>query len=192
MDASRRLQQAAGTLVVLLSLVAMIHSVRAAVAASLYQRARYGPASRDIEQVLRLCERAHALYPYDYYVCIWAGKQAWAAWRDSGPDSAESRLSASREWATRGMAINPHNSELTHLYTEHLALTDPNAALAVWQPYVQRRFWDPFNHAFLVDLLVRAGRIDEAEESLYWVKDSPLFEPTRRMLDAAWLRHAHE
>jgi hypothetical protein len=169
-----------------LSLMGLVYGVSAAVGEISYFHSRYGVGRRDLTRALALSERAAAFYPFDYYVSIWAGKQAFHG-RHQAAAAAESEalVGAAARWAKRGYRLNPYNSETVQLWADVLALKSPRAALDVWAPYVERHFWEPFNHVFLVDLYLRAGDLEKAEEALYWAKPSDQFEGLRKRLEAA-------
>lgn len=170
-----------------LALAGTLYGLAAAVGETCYFQSRYGCARGDLARTLAWSRTAAACYPFDYYVSIWAGKQAFHGRHDAAtPAERDSRVEAATYWARRGYGLNPYNSESVQLWADVLALSSPSAALAVWEPYVQRHFWDPFNHVFLVDLYLRADELEKAEASLYWAQKSNAFQGLRDRLDAAW------
>lgn len=170
-----------------LALAGMLYGLAASVGEFCYFQSRYGRGRDDLDRTLAWSRAAAACYPFDYYVSIWAGKQAFHG-RHAAPSPAATaaRLAAATRWAERGYRLNPYNSETVQLWADVLALSSPRAALDVWEPYVQRHFWDPFSHVFQVDLYLRAGELEKAEADLYWTQKSDAFQGLRDRLDAAW------
>lgn len=175
-----------GLALVAFSVFGFVHAIRLECSEIHYHAARYGRSGKHIDSLLAASHTAHRIWPRNYYACIWAGKTAFHRRLEDGGKHEAERLEEARFWAAEGLAINPHNSELAHLHTEVLALADPAAALAFWEPYVERRFWEPFNHFVLVELYTRLGNLEKAEESLFWLQDTPLFENGAAIIDAAW------
>lgn len=177
-----RIVGACGVTLTVFGVLAAVHAVRAGVSEFLYRSARYGEHRDAPARIETICRRAHALYPYNYYTCVWAGKTAF--YRQEGADA---RASA-EFWVQAGRRLNPHNGELTHLKAELLAGSSPREALALWRDYVDWRFWNPYNQFVLLDLASRVGEWDEAERALFWLQDTPYFKQGEAVLENAWRR----
>lgn len=174
----------------LLAALAVLHCCRAGLASVLYYQSRYGHKGKDPAAALDQARRAHALYPHNYLLAISAGKQAFYAGR--GATNGTERLQQARHWSAIAFGLCPFNSEAAHLRAEVLALDSLPDAIALWERYRDRVFWEPFNHWLLVDLYVRAGEWDRAAEALYWLKDTPLFKPAEDMIRRAQLTQSRQ
>ncbi len=162
----------------------IVYGTRAAISERLYFRARYGAGRGDVETGLALAARAARWCPYNYYLCAWIGKQAF--YGRAASSRPEERLKDAAQWADAGYRLNPFNGEIVHLKTEVAAVSSPRAALAIWEPYAEWAFWNRFNQAFLADLYLRCGELEQAEETLYWLKDTPFRAGLERRLADAW------
>lgn len=177
----RVLRRGAGLALVAVSVAGAIYAVRAGWSQHLYWRVKYGPERRDVDAVLRLGATAHRLYPHNYNLCMWIAEHAPSR---SGSDLAGA-YGLAEEWCDRGLSLNPYPRGLRFLKMCLLHRTSVADALAYWKEYVEWQFWEPYNHAVLVDLYVATGQLDEAERSLHWVKGSPHFKNAKQLLDAA-------
>ena len=170
----------------LLSFGAVVYSVLAAASAALYYDSRYRQADGDPIRALKLAREAHALYPHNYLLCVAMGKRAFYV-DPQAPDQEGWRAEADR-WSERAYALCPFDSEAAHLRTEVLARVALPRAVALWEQYRDRVFWEPFNQWMMLDLYVRAGQLDKASEALYWLKDTPYFEKADGMVRGAIAR----
>jgi len=173
-----------GAFLLVISVLGILHGARAGVAQAIYCRSRYMSPDATPERIAEDCNRAHALYPYNYYFCIWTGENAFHNRGKEGTTRAHNLLSVAEKWAHIGHELNPYNSEIKVLKTDVLSMSSIDAAVALWEPYLDWSFWEPFNHFVMVDLYIKAGRLDEAEEALYWLKDTRYFKDLAERLDA--------
>jgi hypothetical protein len=171
------------------SILGMVHSVRALVAQSLYHYGRYGMGSKESPaRIAELCSTAHKLYPYNYNFCVWAGKQAFYGRQEADDVGAVELLIQARRWGDAAYAMNPRNSEAVHLKTEALSIDSLDEAISLWEDFVNWHFWEPFNQWVLFDLYERAGRLDQAEMTMYWLQETEYAERAESMLRSAWAR----
>lgn len=165
--------------------IGMLHAARAAVASVLYCRSRYGALATDAEKIQRACRLAHALYPFDYYACIWAGKTAL---HGRAGDASARRQDLADRWSERGVRLNPLNGELVQLRVDALFPTAPDEAVALWERHVAFAFWNRYHQVVLFRLYVRTGRLDDAEAPLYWIRGTVWFADAERTLNEALRR----
>jgi len=170
----------AGMLLAAVGAAGTLHGLRAAAAQILYHQAKFGSARDNPRRILRRCEAAHRLYPFNYRFCGWAAEEAYY---HPSPVPA-----AAAHWCDAGLRLNPYVRDLQVLKTRLLAERSLPRAIEHWEAYVDRNFWDPYHHALLAELHAHAGHFSEALESLKWVKGSPYFRETRRIVDEAWDR----
>ncbi|MBL7114486.1 MAG: hypothetical protein ISS35_01860 [Kiritimatiellae bacterium] len=171
------------------SALGMVHSVRALVAQSFYHYGRYGEGSKKSPlRIAAACAKAHKLYPYNYNFCIWAGKQAFYGRYETNDVAAVELLIQARLWSDAAHTLNPRNSEAVHLKAEVLALDSLDEAILLWEDYVNWCFWEPFNQWVLFDLYERAGRLEQAEMTMYWLQETEYAERAESMLRSAWAR----
>lgn len=167
----------------------LFQSVRATFAYRLYHAAKYAGDTRDVRRVLRLSERAHSLYPYNYYLCIHAAETAYhAALGTENSRARERLLRSASHWCDKGLQLNPHKASLQLLKSRLLVRTAPAKAAENWAAYVDRHFWEPYNHAMLVEFYALAGQFDRAMQSLQWTEGTRYHDDAARALREAWQR----
>ena len=181
---------AAGLLLLVISAVGAVHGVRAGLSQALYRQAKFGAGRDNPRGILRRCAAAHKLYPLNYYACIWAAEQAYYTVGQTRAAESDQRLLAAQTWCDRGLELNPYRSQLRLLKTRLLARTALPNAIEYWETYVNEHFWEPYNHAVLVDLYARAGRFEDASAALKWVEGSPHYNEARTQLTAAFTQEA--
>ncbi|MDP6525560.1 MAG: hypothetical protein QGH15_15190 [Kiritimatiellia bacterium] len=176
----------AGALLLLISLVGILHGIRAGIAQVIYCHSRYMSREADPETILKQCGTAHSFYPYNYYFCIWAGENAYHNRGKGNTARSKELLAAAGDWADTGHDLNPYNSELAVLKTDVLAgnAGTMEEAIALWESYLDWNFWEPFNHFVMIDLYIKAGRLQDAEEALYWLQDTKYFTDLAKRLES--------
>jgi len=182
-------QTIVGLVLVALSLLGVIHGVRAGVAQCLYREAKYGPQSADTDHVVDLCRRAYAWYPWNHYFSILASEQAYYTADAVTGIARRNRLLQAQFWCDRGLVQNPWRSQLRRLHTRFLWAESPSRAIRYWEAHTAWQFWEPYNHAVLAELYAKAGEFDKAEQALKWVQGAPEYEPTKTLVlaeKAAW------
>lgn len=175
-----------GLLLVALAAAGVPYSLRASVSQWTYYRAKYGDWREEPARVLVAAEQAHQAYPWNYNLCIWAAESAYYGHWDGALGDRAAAVRLAETWCGRGLALNPYKSQLRLL---DVWLTTPHSlpeAIRKWEAYVDWHFWEPYNHAVLVDLYGRDGRYDQAMASLAFVKDRRLEAEARRKLREAW------
>ena len=176
----------AGVALLAVSICGLWHGLRTAAAQAKYHEAKYGDARDDLAAILGLCETAHRLYPHNYHFSLWAADQTFAWCATSRVASVDARLADVRRWTRAGLASNPYKIRLRWLYVNLLAAESPAAAVAYWDGHVAWQFWNPYNHAVLVELCVAAGDYAKALQALRWVEGSTYYLPARKALLNAW------
>lgn len=182
----RSLRFFAALVLLLVSAAGTFHAVRAAAAAALYHRVKYGRCHSDPVAIFRVSEQSIRLYPLNYYLCIWAAETAYYTSLRADTAEAERRLKIAEYWCDKGLYLNEYKSQLCLLKARLLRRRSPAAAAAYWREYVDWHFWEPYNHAVLVDLYAQSGDYDRALRALQWVKGSPYEEQARAWLRDAW------
>jgi len=178
-----------GLLLLVLSVYGIFHGIRASLAQAIYHYVKYGAGSKvveDLRATFRRCQDSFRLYPYGYYLCIWTAEKAY--YGRFGPNGKEvpERLEAARLWCERGLELNYYKSQLRRLKTRLLARESLPDAIEYWGKYVDWQFWEPYNHAVLVEMYAEAGDLNNALESLVWVEGSEYYEEASRKFDEAW------
>lgn len=164
---SDRLVVVPGIVLAVAGLMACVYGVRVAGSQYDYFRLKYGrlaDAAPEVKAVL--AERAHARYPLNYYLCQLVTDDFQTHSGEGGWVQRQARRTAAADWCERGRRLNPYGRELAWLAAGIARLKSPEAALAIWEPYVERVFWDPWNLAVLIRLRVDAGRLDAARKLL--------------------------
>ncbi|MBL7077531.1 MAG: hypothetical protein ISS31_08665 [Kiritimatiellae bacterium] len=179
-------QTCGGALLVALGIFGAYYASRASRAYRLYHHAKYGDAREDLPAVLRSIEKAHRLYPHNYRFCTWAAEQAYKNRNKVRGEDRERRCRAAENWTDVGLSLNHFSGPLHLLKARLLERRDPVAAVASWTKYVNWHFWEPYNHAVLVDLHASAGDFDRAADELDWVKGSEHYEWALGRLQDAW------
>ncbi len=182
----RTWQTCGGALLVVLGMFGSHYAWRASRAHWLYYQAKYGSARDDVSAVLRAMEKAHRLYPHNYRFCTWTAEQAFHARKQAEGEERDRLLRAAENWTHVGLALNRFSGPLQLRKARLLERHDPAAAAAGWARYVGWHFWEPYNHAVLVDLYASAGDFDRAADELDWVKGSEHYEWALDRLQEAW------
>jgi hypothetical protein len=175
----------AALLLFLVCLAGIVHGLRAAVAQVLYHQAKYGSAHGDVFHTLSRCAAADRLYPHNYYFAMWAAERAYYT-QNVAADQTVALLDAAQRWCDAGLAMNRHKSSLRLLKTRLLGRESPERASAYWEEYVGWNFWNPHNHAVLVELYLAEGRFGKASRALRWVKGSKYYGHAQQAVQKAW------
>ena len=178
----------AGVLILAVSACGIVHGMRSSVAQGLYRQAKFGSARDNPRGVFRRCERAQALYPYNYNFCILAAEMAYG--RARGMVTGSELREISERWCDEGLKLNRYRRKLRVLKAKHLAVRSPEEAVTYWEEYVDWHFWDPYNHALLANIYASAGYFGKALESLEWVKGSEHHEKAAASVRSAWRRES--
>jgi hypothetical protein len=176
----------AGVALLLVSFAGMAHAFRASFAQALYYESRYGWARENTDGILRRCETAGRLYPFNYDFPICSAEKAYYSRNNGTVAETRERLDAARLWCDAGLELNPYRSELRLLKTRLIAMSSPARAAQYWKDYVGWHFWDPYNHAVLAGLYAEAGEVEKAVDSLQWVKGSKYYEEAAGNIKKAW------
>lgn len=172
-------------------------SARAGLEKFLYYHVRYGhaaymgldesrPLAETVPRRLELAERAMRFYSRDFDLYEAAAVIAYSAIDDHKNVDHGVELADVRLWCDRGLALNPHAPRLNHIDAEIIAATSPRDALVQWQKYLDWCFWDTFNHYYVVELLARAGRFEDAFQHLRWLKGRTHYDDARRIIRYEW------
>lgn len=180
-----------GLLLLAVSVYGIFHGARVGLAQAIYHHVKYGSEAGKVENLrsaLTRCQHTYRLYPYNYYFCIWMAEKAY--YNRFGPDGKESPelLEAARLWCERGLDLNYYRSQLRRLKTRLLAEKSLPEAIKYWEKYIDWQFWEPYNHAVLVEMYAEAGDFSKAAESLAWVEGSRYYDETSEKLHKAWKR----
>ncbi len=183
---SRTWQTCGGALLVALGIFGAHYAWRASRASWIYYRAKYGTNSDDLQLTLRSIEKAHRLYPHNYRFCTWVAERAFLSRSNLRGEARERRNRAAENWTHVGLALNRFSGPLNLLKARLLQRHDPAAAATHWAGYVSWHFWEPYNHAVLVDLYASMGDFDRASDELRWVEGSEHYEWALGRLQDAW------
>ena len=179
-----------GVLLLLLSCAGLWHSARAGLSYLVYHHVKFTPPREydRPESAAMRCEAAHRFYPYNYYMCIWIAEKCWYERYDVDGSESAARVSLARRWCDSGVDLNRRKSQLRLLKTRLLARDSVRDAIAQWKDYVDWHFWEPYNHAVLVELYAQEGDYAGAMESLAWVKGSKHYAEAHLALQKAWAK----
>ena len=163
-----------GLTLAVLGCFSVCYGIRVARAQVLYHAIKYGQqAQADPELISTKAEKAYALYPHNYFLCLYVAEQFWP--KSSGPEADISADAVERfdRWYERGLTLNPYHWRLHRAKTRSLSLTSADAAADYWAQFVDWQFWSPANLSFLVTCYARSGRFVEAAETLSLLKGYP-------------------
>lgn len=166
--------------------ICTVRGARTAIAQAIYVESKYGLTKDDEEKVFANCERAYALYPYNYRFCTWTAEMAWYGRFDEDGSEIAARRALADYWCQRGLGLNPFRGQLRTLEVRLLMQEALREAVRKWEAYVEWHFWEPFNHAFLAELYALDGRYEDAIESLAWAKGSRYAREARQRVLDAW------
>ena len=146
-----------GVLLLAGSAAGVAHAVSGTVAAGQYFMAVCARPPPAPETVLALCAKAYGWAPWNYYFSIAAAELAYRQSETATTNAAAWRRLSSL-WCDRGLAQNPHKSQLVRLKTRLLWPDSPAQAIACWSEYTDWNFWEPYNHAVLAEMRALATR----------------------------------
>ncbi len=171
--------------IVLLSVCGAVHAVRAAISYAGYWQIKYGCQATALSLKLDKAQSVYDLYSWNYNLCIWCAENAYYNRFDSGEEQEE-MVSAARKWCNRGLALNPHKSQLRLLKARLIAMKSAEEAAEYWQKYVRWDFWRPYHHAVLAEFYIEAGKFWEASGELMWLEDSKYHDEVSEKIRKAW------
>ena len=169
-----------------LSIYGISHGARAGLAQTKYFQLKYGKDRNSPEAVFKESQTAHRLYPHNYYLCLFAAKLAYNKRFDDKRQLLPDRLNTAAYWCDTGLDLNYHKKQLRHLKAFLIKEQSITDAIVYWKGYVKWQFWNPFNHAILVQLYSEAGDFQRAMQSLAWVKGSEHYTSAKTKLNQAW------
>jgi hypothetical protein len=172
----------AGVLLLGVAAVGLWRGVRAGVATILYHEAKYGAAAGMTEKGLQLCRLAYRWYPSNYRFSILVAEQAYYGAASLPVELRQPRLQQAQFWCERGLIQNPWKSQLRRLKTRFLLQDSPLKAVRYWKEFTDWQFWEPYNHAVLVELYSQTGEFDKAEQELKWVEGSASYAAARQFM----------
>lgn len=164
-----------GVLILVMSTAGLWYAGRAAWAARLSYRAQHGFPQPDVEQILDWSQRAFSLYPYNYYLSIFAAETAYYRAGDVREAARTERLRRAQLWCDRGLEQNGYKSQLRRLKTRFLWEESPAEAIGYWEAYTDWHYWEPYNHATLAELYAKAGDFEKAGRELNVIANFPGF-----------------
>jgi hypothetical protein len=173
-------------LMLAVSVPCIFRGIRASVASGLYYQAKYGSARDNLRGILSRCEMAYNFYPYNYYFCIWSAEQSYYTAMGLKGRERESLLNSAGWWCDIGLRLNRHKSQLRLLKTRLMTERSLPDAVKFWENYVDWHFWEPYNHAVLVELYCMSGDMEKAMDAIRFVKDSKYYDEASMRLSEAW------
>jgi hypothetical protein len=177
---------ASGVLLAVLGLFAVSYAWRVACSQFAYYGLKYGRyATATLETKQELATRAYAQYPWNYYLCQLMAKEAWENVNIRNVDADGERLSLANEWCSRGRELNPYDRSLAWTAVSIAGVDSAQKAVAVWERYVERVFWDPWNLASLIKLKAMAGQVKDARTLLALLDGRPEYRDAAMAVDQA-------
>lgn len=188
----RLLLPVAGLTLALGGLLAAVYCGRVSCAQTLYFKLKYGTLANDpVEKKEKLAELSYSLYPHNYYVSMLLAEAYWNVCCPANGDLVRERVDAARRWCERGISRNPFGRELIWIQARLAGLTSPEAALLIWEPYVDGVFWDAWNIATLIGLMADAGRVEDAQKLLPCLRGKPAYTAASRAIEEARVRQRY-
>jgi len=187
----RKISVFSGAVLLSVSLFGVIHACRVAAAQNMYFRALSVRESRgEVKVILSLCESADRIYSHNYLFSILAAQEAYYTSLGAVNADTEKRVLVAEHWCNAGLSQNIYRIQLRKLKAYLLARKSATDAAACWERYVDWHFWEPANHAFLVELYSLSGQFDKALNSLALIKETPCYEEARKKMIDAWDRES--
>lgn len=171
-----------GVLVLTLSCAGVLHGGRATLAARLSWKAQHGSTAPDVELVLDSCRRAFVLYPWNYYLSIYAAEMAYYRADEVKGALHDERIRQAELWCGRGLMQNQYRSQLRRLKTRFLWETSPAEAIAYWEAHTNWQYWEPYNHETLAGLYAKYGEFEKAEAELKLITNFPEYKTTQTLI----------
>ena len=171
-----------GILLTMAALVCLLHTTRMVIASTYYHQAKYGSSKEDVEYVLEKCRSAAALCGYHYLFFRLAADKAFALASKGDSADREYYFDQARFWCERSLALSSHQTLVNWIKARLLWRESPAQAIKHWENHVAWHFWDPFNHAMLACMYAQADDVPRAEKEVEWVKGSPYYDNTVRII----------
>jgi hypothetical protein len=168
----RTLSLVAGMCLVIGGCVGLVYSLRAHSAQWTYHDLKFSGVAIHFEEADGRARDAQALYPFNYRLCDWMASQAWDRY-DSASKTRSTALSDVGDWTGNAIALNPYPRSICEIRRKYLEETSLTEAIRYWSEFVEWSFWDPYNHAVLLELHVRTRNLDGALSEMKWVRNSP-------------------
>lgn len=175
----------AGLLLSALSVPALVYGLHATRAFATYHQAKWRSSGMPPGSLLELCDDAHAQYPHNYRLSTLAAETALAQGLAAGGEEADAFLEMAEDWCDTGLEQNASHPELREMKARLLAYGSHREAVAYWERYLDWHFWEPWNHAVMVDLSVEAGDLARAEAALKWLEGSAHHAAALRQIEEA-------
>jgi hypothetical protein len=149
-----------------------VYSFRTAMAQGIYHDLKFGTDTVDFDGISDDARVAQHLYPVNYRLCSWVAQQAWDQYAATG-ESHKMQLNEALEWSARAVELNPYPRDIRESRRKSLEETNLAEAITDWSAFVDWNFWDPYNHAVLLELFVKANNLEGAFSELKWVRGTP-------------------
>jgi len=175
-----------GLALLAVSVCGIARGTRASLAQIMYYQAKYGSARENPRAIFRRCESGHRLYPYNYRFCSWTARQAYSSSFHVRLQEADRCLSTALHWCNVGLALNSYEKQLKLLKTLLITRKSVPEAIKYWERYVDWDFWEPHNHAILVELYASIGDFHKAMKSLALINDTKYHAEAVAKLRDAW------
>lgn len=153
----------------MLGLIGCGHSLRAELAQRLYHHIKFGATQPVFDELVSQARLAQDLYPCNYRLCEWVAQKAWeqyAATNSTVP------LKDVTEWATAAAGLNPYPRNIREVRRKCFEAESLREAISYWAEFVDWSFWDPYNHAVLLELYVRSGNVEGVLAEMKWVRNT--------------------
>ncbi len=181
MISRRSLILAASAAIMMFSVCAVIYSVRAELSHVFYYKIRYATGGNP--DIFADAGRAHALYPWNFRLAACVAGIAFQKRFDNEGREIAGMMEIADQWCSMGLKLNRHERQLLLLNTMLIQHKSLNDAVAYWEEYVSKTFWDPRNHLVLVELYTRLRNVEKAEEALKWSAGASGYKNAEMMVD---------
>ena len=178
----------AGAILFLLALAGTWYAVRVSRAQFDYHQLKHvqPPGPDYVERTRAL----HKRYPRNYHLLAWATERAFDQAQTLEGDARLRALAETRQLCDWGLALNPYHLPFPIIHTALLSQDSLDAAIAYWETFVAWDYWNPYNHAYLVELYAADGRFGAASRSLRLIEHTSFSKDAIRALQHAYERES--
>ncbi len=177
----RIVRQIVVCLFIVIGIIGVVYSIKAAKAQSIYVKSKYGvscplaikPPMSGGQELWDLHDTAVSLYPHNYYFHSFAARATinLALEAASNPelsfDDYELLARKALFYAKMAIQTNPYDEESRIMYQEALVLNgEINAAVTFWESVVDLEYWNKAHHDIMAELYLKANSISLAVNEL--------------------------
>ena len=171
-----------------ISVFYVVYSVRTGVAQVIYNQAKYGSRAEvfSCSDILDQCRKAQQLYSYNYRLMAWGAETAFERSQSTSGSDKVDFINLAETLCDRGLSLNRDMMPLPYIKMQLLCLRSLKDGILFWEQYVERDYWNSYNHAVLSTLYAADGKFGKAMQSLQFIKGTEDFTEANNIVQNYW------